>query len=98
MTRGASNRHILEREAGRATSQEQATTAHIAPPHEFPWKDESLAEYFQQGFDVFWSCDAAEQNHLGFRFQESFQPIRIAIEMPAILVIPVIDSRRRNSL
>jgi len=98
VTCGAANGYVFERQTGRTTPQQQATTAHIAPPHKFPWKGESLAEHFEQWLDIFWSCDAAEQDDIAVSFQESFELIRIAIDMPAILVIPVIDNRRRNSL
>jgi len=91
VTRGAANGYILERYSGRTTPQQEAATAHIAPPYEFAWKDESLAEHFEQWLDIFWSCDAAEQDDIGVSFQQSFELIRIAIEVPAILVIPVID-------
>ena len=50
--------------AGRYTTQEKATAAHVAPSRKFCGEEQPVPENLQQRIDVFGSRNTPKQNHL----------------------------------
>ena len=45
-------------------AQHNPTAAHFAPAHEVGWKEQPHTKHLEQGVDVLWGCNTAEQNDI----------------------------------
>jgi hypothetical protein len=65
-------------------TQHESTTAHIAPPHKFHRKEQTVLEDLKERFHVFGSRNAAQQNNVAHASEPLQKQMTVPLERSAV--------------